>query len=79
MNLSLKNVPHDVYRQLKQSAKKNRRSMNSEIIARLEEALGSEPEHIDELLARIRKVRPSLRSGPAKAQDIRRFIDEGRP
>ena len=75
----MKNVPHDVYRQLKLSAKKNRRSLNSEIIARLEDALGSEPVHVDQLLARIRRVRPVLRSGAAKPTDIRHFIDEGRP
>lgn len=38
LNLTLKNVPRDLHAQLKESAERNRRSLNSEIIARLESA-----------------------------------------
>ena len=36
LNLTLKNVPKDLHAQLKESAEKNRRSLNSEILTRLE-------------------------------------------
>jgi F420-0:gamma-glutamyl ligase-like protein len=36
LNLTLKNIPKDLHAQLKESAQKNRRSLNSEILARLE-------------------------------------------
>lgn len=36
LNLTLKNIPKDLHAQLKDSAEKNRRSLNSEILARLE-------------------------------------------
>lgn len=36
LNLTLKNVPRDLHAQLKESAEKNRRSLNSEILTRLE-------------------------------------------
>ncbi|MGC2518336.1 MAG: Arc family DNA-binding protein [Burkholderiales bacterium] len=36
LTLTLKNIPREVHAVLKQSAKKNRRSLNSEILARLE-------------------------------------------
>lgn len=36
LNLTLKNIPEDLHAQLKQSAERNRRSLNSEILARLE-------------------------------------------
>ena len=36
LNLTLKNIPEEVHAVLKESAEKNRRSLNSEILARLE-------------------------------------------
>ena len=36
LNLTLKNIPKDLHARLKESAEKNRRSLNSEILARLE-------------------------------------------
>ncbi len=36
LNLTLKNIPKDLHTRLKQSAEKNRRSLNSEILIRLE-------------------------------------------
>ncbi|MGH8282502.1 MAG: FitA-like ribbon-helix-helix domain-containing protein [Gammaproteobacteria bacterium] len=36
LNLTLKNIPTEVHAFLKRSAQKNRRSLNSEILARLE-------------------------------------------
>lgn len=36
LNLTLKNIPKKLHAQLKESAEKNRRSLNSEILARLE-------------------------------------------
>ena len=35
LNLTLKNIPKDLYARLKESAERNRRSLNSEILARL--------------------------------------------
>lgn len=36
LNLTLKNIPEDLHAHLKESAEKNRRSLNSEILVRLE-------------------------------------------
>lgn len=36
LSLTLKNIPKDLHSRLKASAEKNRRSLNSEILARLE-------------------------------------------
>lgn len=36
LSLTLKNIPKDLHAQLKESAEKNRRSLNSEILVRLE-------------------------------------------
>lgn len=36
LNLTLKNIPKELHARLRESAEKNRRSLNSEILARLE-------------------------------------------
>ncbi|MBI3371008.1 MAG: Arc family DNA-binding protein [Betaproteobacteria bacterium] len=36
LNLTLKNIPNDLHARLKEAAEKNRRSLNSEILTRLE-------------------------------------------
>ena len=41
LNLTLKNIPKDLHARLKKSAEKNRRSLNSEILARLESDFAS--------------------------------------
>ena len=39
LNITLKNIPKGLHARLKESAEKNRRSLNSEILARLESQL----------------------------------------
>jgi plasmid stability protein len=56
-NLTLKNIPASLYRQLKETAARNHRSLNSEVIARLESSLGAAAVDTDLLLARARAVR----------------------
>lgn len=55
LTLTLKNIPDDLHAMLKDSAEKNRRSLNSEILARLERELAAptvDPEvHARELKA----------------------------
>jgi plasmid stability protein len=59
MTITLKNIPDEIYTELRQSADRHHRSLNSEVIACLERVLL--PVAIDpvERLARIRQLRPS--------------------
>ncbi len=41
LTLTLKNIPEELHARLKQSAEKNRRSLNGEILARLESELAA--------------------------------------
>jgi hypothetical protein len=41
LTLTLKNIPEDLHAMLKESAERNRRSLNSEILARLERELAA--------------------------------------
>lgn len=68
INLTLKNIPDDVYRKLKESAELNRRSLNSEAIYRLEASLGVMLASTEERAARARRMRERLSD--------RRFVHE---
>jgi len=56
--LTIKNVPDALYGSLTESARKNRRSLNSEAIVRLEQSV--EPLEERERLERVRQFRESL-------------------
>ena len=77
-NLSLKGVPDEVYERLKASASVNHRSLNGEIIARLEaQVLPRRPTAQDHLAA-IRATRARLTTVAFDHADIDRFKREGR-
>lgn len=76
--LTLKNIPDEVYERLKRSAQTNRRSMNSEAIVRLEEALAPAGLPPAQRLARARALRADLPKGKFRARDIDAMKREGR-
>jgi plasmid stability protein len=77
-NMTLKNIPDEVYERLKLSAEVHRRSVNSEAIVCLESVLllGRLPPN--ERLARIRALRSRLPKVKFKPQDIDALKREGR-
>lgn len=62
--LTVKNIPGDLYAQLKQSAEINRRSLNSEIIVCIERSIHSSKVSPEAVLARARKLRVRTISHP---------------
>lgn len=59
--LTVKNIPDDLYEQLKKRARLNHRSINSEIIFSLKKVLGfrDQPE-ADEILHQVRDLRKQI-------------------
>ena len=55
--ITLKNIPEELYQALKQSAERNRRSLNSEIIVCLEHSMGNYVVDPDDFLADVRLLR----------------------
>lgn len=55
--ITVKNIPPDLYERLKQCAKANRRSINSEIIVCIEQAVGGRKAQPEDVLGRARKLR----------------------
>jgi antitoxin FitA len=83
--LTIKNLPDEVYRQLKSRAAANRRSLNSEILTCLEQALMVQRVDTEEAQARLARadaVRAGLeRAGiqPLTETAIRAAKGAGRP
>ena len=56
-NVSLKNVPDDIVEKLRKRAKRHHRSLQGELIAILEEAVGNTKLSIDQAESRLRELR----------------------
>ncbi len=78
-NLTLKNLPDDVYASLKASAATHHRSLNSEIIACLERVLVPRRIGAEERIERARRLRAAMRPTHISQGQIARAIRQGRP
>ena len=82
--LTIRDLPDELHKELKESAERNRRSLNGEIIMRLEQSIRSDfarartSEEVDEWMERMRKSRES-RGFTSTDEEIREAIREGRP
>ena len=80
VTITLKNIPEPLYEGLKASATRNRRSLNGEVIARLESSLDEtrelSPEQKLEAVARVREM---LGGRTFDLGLVDRFKREGRP
>lgn len=77
-NITLKNVPDEVYKRLKAAAELHRRSLNSEAIVSLEAVLVPGSAMPNERLARARELRATLVANKFKAREIDAFKRQGR-
>ena len=77
--LTIKNIPDDIYNALKDKAKQQHRSINSEVITCLERTLLPKRISPEERLRTIRALRSPVKSGAITAEDIDQAINEGRP
>lgn len=76
--ITLKNIPEQLHKKIKQRAVQHHRSLNSEIIACLERSLVSSPVDTDTLLARARSFRSRL-SVRLTNKDLTVLKNQGRP
>jgi antitoxin FitA len=77
--LTIKNIPDDLYEQLKIKAELHRRSINSEVLVYLEQALRPNKIAPAERLNRIEQLRASIKPNSITPQDIDQAINSGRP
>ncbi|MCO5185032.1 MAG: Arc family DNA-binding protein [Anaerolineae bacterium] len=76
--LTIKNIPDDLYEAFKQVARKNHRSINSEVIYWLERAVEQRERDPEVILSNAQLVREALGIYTTN-EEINAAIDEGRP
>ena len=76
--ITVKNIPKPLYARLKQSAKLHRRSLNSEVIYRLEITVEGPRPDPEEFLTRARAIRESTPNLYLTEEDLREARNFGR-
>jgi len=75
---TVKNIPENLYEKLKQSAKRNRRSINSEIIVCIEKSIQSQAIDSKQILATARGLRSLTQAVPISDDELTQAIQKGR-
>ena len=77
--LTLKNIPDHLYSRLKEVAQAHHRSMNSEILYCLEQAIGTHKIDTSEHIAIAKKLRVKTANHPLTEEILIAAKNEGRP
>ncbi len=78
-SLTVKSIPEELLIQLRQSASANRRSLNSEVLLRLEHSLGSTLIDPDAFLAQLSVLQQRTQLPLLTDEILEQAIDEERP
>lgn len=76
-NITIRDIPDDVYKKIKEQADLHQRSINSEIIFYLKQMVSSHRPDPDEVITRAKKLKAKAR-GSLTIQEIQNAIDQGR-
>lgn len=76
--ITVKNIPENIYQDLKRLAKLRHRSVNNEIIVCIEKALGKNEQDPEKIRTKIREFHKKVK-GQLTLEEIQKSIDEGRP
>jgi len=77
--VTVKNIPDEIYERLKSVAEINRRSINSEIIMCIENAVASRRINLDEVIETARQLRQLTAGHPLSKEEFNQAKAEGRP
>ena len=77
--ITVKNIPTDLYDQIKKSASSNYRSINGEILYRLQFSLGHKPVEHEKLITKITLLRNQLNAPEITDEFLEMAKNEGRP
>jgi plasmid stability protein len=77
--ITVKNIPYDLYEQIKQNAAEHRRSINNEVIAIIENAFRSKKIDPEDFLVTVRKLRERTKGIELTDRLINQAKNEGRP
>jgi plasmid stability protein len=77
--LTIKGIPDEVLQRLRQSAEEHRRSLNSEVIYRLERSIGSEPIDPEAFISRVRRLQERTKLPPLTDDMLEEAMNYRRP
>ena len=77
--LTIKNIPDELYKELKYVAEQHHRSINSEVIVCLKRTLFPKKTSSEDTLNNIQSLRSQIETDIITAEDIDQAINEGRP
>jgi len=77
--LTLRNIPDDLYQDLKQQAVQHHRSLNREVVFLLEKSIGQERGNDLDWLEQASALRNSLDVPPLNDELLNKIKNEGRP
>lgn len=77
-SITVKNIPDEIYDKVREQAKDHHRSINSEIIACLEQTVQAKSISPNDILQEARRLRKKAK-GSLSSQEIEAAINTGRP
>ncbi len=78
VSVTVKNIPDDLYEQLKQAANAHHRSVNSELIYCLEKTFRPTPVYASELADKAQKLRSRVAAARLDTDEINAARNQGR-
>jgi plasmid stability protein len=79
VSMTLKNIPEDIYLQLKEAAALHHRSLNSEILYCLERSLGTHKIDVEDHLSKAKQLREKTTKLLLTDSEINIAKSDGRP
>jgi plasmid stability protein len=77
-NITIRDIPDDIYEKIKRQASQHHRSINSEVIVCLKKTMQSHRRNPDQIIARAKKLKQKA-TGSLSMKQIQESIDQGRP
>ncbi|MEX1160761.1 MAG: Arc family DNA-binding protein [Balneolaceae bacterium] len=77
-NITIRNIPDEVYAKIKKKADLHHRSINSEVIVYLKKLVQSNRRDPDQIITRAKKLKQKAK-GTLSIEEIQQAIDQGRP
>jgi antitoxin FitA len=77
-NITIRDIPDEVYAKLKKQAELHHRSINSEVIVHLRKLVESKRRDPDQVITRARKLKQKAK-GSLSIDEIQEAIDQERP
>jgi plasmid stability protein len=77
-NITIRDIPDDVYQKIKKQAELHHRSINSEVIVYLKKLVESNRRDPDQIIGRAKRIKQKAK-GALSIDQIQQAIDQGPP